>query len=169
MRHLFLTLSLAFLGAAGCGAVAGEPPAAGGRLDELVLAALRTVYPDAELRRDRDSSGMHVFARNLRGFVIYRTDKAGEWQKPLTVQGPDRGGFSVRFYVGDGPWGGALLVPYNGIEDMYVFKETHVVRNLADGTHHLWAEILTPRVDAPDALRDRLVAIFNEFATRKEK
>ncbi len=124
---------------------------------------LRTKYPDAEFVTDKDQPSLYMFRRTMREFVIYRLNKVGDWQQPMTVQGPDRGGLSVRFYVQRGKWEGALKVPYNGTSDLHVFRETHVVKNSEDGNWHLWAEILTPAVDAPEEVKNNLVKLFNDF------
>jgi hypothetical protein len=124
---------------------------------------LRTKYPDADFGHDKDQPYMHIFRHTMREFVIYRWNKTGNWQKPLTVQGPDRGGLSVRYYIKRGRWEGALMVPYSGTSDLHVFRETHVVKNSEDGNWHLWAEILTPPVDAPEEVKNNLVKLFHNW------
>ena len=108
-------------------------------------------------------SPIRRFAANIREFVIYRLNKVGQWQKPFNVLAPNRGGISVRFYVKEGTWGGALVVPYNVTNDLHVFKETYIVKNSSDGNWHIWAEILTPKVDSPEAAKNKLVQLFNDF------
>jgi hypothetical protein len=132
-------------------------------LEQEATKILRAKYPDAELTKDKDSPDLRVFAKNTRGFVITRLNKVGNWQKPMNAQGPDRGGIGVRFYIKKGKWEGALEVPYNGTSDLHVFRETHVVKNSEDGNWHLWAEILTPPVDAPEEVKNNLVRLFNDF------
>ena len=132
-------------------------------VQQEAITIIRTRYPDGEFRKDKDWPDMYVFSRNMREFVIYRLNKIGDWQKPMTVQGPDRGGLSVRFYVRKGKWEGALAIPYAGTKDLNVFRETHVVRNSKDGEWHIWAEILTPPIDAPEEVKKNLVKLFNEF------
>ena len=133
-------------------------------LQREAVHILRTKYPDAEFGNDKDQPSTHIFRRNMREFVIYRLNKVGEWQKPMTVQGPDRGGLSVRFYVRKGKWEGALEAPYNGTNDLHVFRETRAVKNFEDGNWHLWAEILTPPVDAPEDVKNNLVKLFNRYS-----
>ena len=130
---------------------------------EEVLKVLRTKYSDVTLSMDRSQPAILAFSHKMREFVIYRLNKTGDWQKPMNVQAPDRGGLSVRFYVQKGPWEGALVVPYSGTSDLYVFKETHIVKNSADGNWHIWAEVLTPKVDSPEELAGKLVKLFNDF------
>lgn len=132
-------------------------------LREAVAQILRSEYPDASLHKDQHLGNIDTFAVNQRQFTIYRLDKVGNWQRPMEVSAPDRGGISVRFYVKQGMWTGALMVPYVGTEDLYVFKETHVVRNSHDGKWHIWAEILTPRADPPAEVMRKLVDVFDEF------
>ena len=124
---------------------------------------LRTKFSDANFEYDQDQPSMLVFRRTMREFVIYRPDKTGNWQKPMTVQGPDRGGLSVRYYIKRGTWEGALEVPSSGTIDHHVFRETHIVKNSEDGNWHLWAEILTPLVDAPEEVKNNLVKLFNNW------
>ena len=81
----------------------------------------------------------------------------------MTVPGPDRGGLSVRYCIRRGTWEGALVVPYSGTNDIHVFRETHIVKNSADGNWHLWAEILTPLVDAPEEVKNKLVQLFQNW------
>jgi len=160
MKPALLSIALILSVATAMAAFADEPFQG---IQREAVKILRTKYPDAEFGIDKDQSSMHMFRRNMREFVIYRLNKVGDWQKPLTVQGPDRGGLSVRFYVKRGRWEGALEVPYSGTSDFHVFRETHVVKNSEDGNWHLWAEILTPAVDTPEEMKNNLIKLFNDF------
>jgi hypothetical protein len=124
---------------------------------------LRTKFSDADFEYDQDQPSPLVFRRTMREFVIYRLNKTGDWQKPMTIQGPDRGGLSVRYYIKRGTWEGALEVPSSGTIDHHVFRETHIVKNSEDGNWHLWAEILTPLVDAPEEVKNNLDKLFNNW------
>ena len=132
-------------------------------LSAEVLKILRVKFTDADLARDKNLPFMNLFTHGMREFVIYRLNKVGEWQKPVNVQGPDRGGLSVRFYVKQGKWEGALEVPYCNTHDLHVFKETLIIRNSADGNWHLWVEVLTPKADSPDEVANKLVDLFKDF------
>jgi hypothetical protein len=140
-------------------------------LEGEVVKILRTKYPDATLEPDKYQKSHRAFAKNMREFVVYRLDMMGEWQKPMKVQGPDRGGISVRFYVEKGQWEGQMLVPESGTitntDDLHVFKETCIVGNSADGKWHIWAMIVTPRVDSPEAVASKLVKLFCKFEKYK--
>ena len=161
MKPVLIVLAFLFSVATYAAALPGEPFKA---LEQEVVVILKTKYADAGLSKDKHLSYIRRFAANTREFVIYRLNKVGEWQKPLKVQAPNRGGISVRFYVKEGEWGGALVVPYNGTKDFHVFKETkHVVKNSSDGNWHIWAEILTPKVDSPEEAKNKLVKLFNDF------
>jgi len=153
---------VAFLAAATSGGLclAEETPEA---LSAEVVKTLREKYADAALTQEKDHPGMQSFSRSTREFLIYRALKTGEWQQPQSTLGPDKGGLLVRFQVTKGRWKGALEVPYSGTEDFYVFKETHVVRQAQDGSCYIWAEVLTPRFDAPSEVAAKLVKLFNEF------
>ena len=133
------------------------------RLEDKVIKILESKYNGVELDQDSNYSDMTRFTRNTREFIIYRLNKVGDWQKPMTVEGPDRSGISVRFRVSRGKWNGALVVPYSGTTDLNVFKETHVIRNSQDGKWHIWAEILTPKIDPPGNVKRKLVQVFNDF------
>ena len=160
MRAVLIVTGLIMLGPANMTALAGDSPSA---LKGEVLRIIQTKYPDAALLLDKDSQDMFLFSHNSREYTIYRLNKVGDWQKPFEIQGPDRGGLLVRFYVKKGKWEGALEIPHVGTNDLYVFRETHVVKESADGTRHIWAEIQTPRVDAPEKVKDDLVKIFQDF------
>jgi hypothetical protein len=157
---VWIVAGLMTLGAALMAAAAVDAPNA---LNDEVLRIIRTKFADAVLVPDKDYQDTLRFSHNLREFTIYRLNKTGDWQKPFASQGPDRGGLFVRFYVKKGKWEGALKIPYTGTTDLYVFQETHMVKESADGTRHIWAEILTPRVDAPDKVKDELVKVFQGF------
>lgn len=159
MKPALLNMALILSMATATAAFADEPFQG---IQREAVHILRTKYPDAEFVKDKDQPSMHIFRRNMREFVIYRLNKVGDWQKPMSVQGP-RGGLSVRFYVQKGKWEGALVVPYNGTSDLHVFRETHVVMNSEDGNRHLWAEIMTPSVDAPEEVKNNLVKLFTDF------
>ena len=156
---LYLAAALLILPAAAT-ALADEIPAG---LRDDVLKIIRTRYPDAELRPAGDGREGLMFAERMRPFTIYMLDKTGNWQKPMDAQGPDRGGLFVLFSVKTGRWEGALVVPYTGTTDYHVFRETHVIKDAADGTRHIWAMILTPKVDAPEDVKNALVTVFSEF------
>jgi hypothetical protein len=130
-------------------------------LREAALKIVQTEFPDAEFSGDRHN--YFYLGKKIRNFTVYRPDKSGNWQKGREQAAPDRGGISVRFAVQRGEWRGALVVPYTGTDDLYIFKETHVIKNSGDRTYHIWAEILTPRLDAPDEIRNKLVTLFNDF------
>lgn len=132
-------------------------------LNAEIASVLRKQFPDAELSRDKKDPEMLYFSHNTREFVIYRALKTGEWQSPSTVLGPDKGGLIVQFSVRKGKWKGALMVPYSGTEDLYVFNETLVVRNAGDGSCHLWARVVTPRFEAPSEVAAQLVRLLNAF------
>ena len=133
------------------------------RLGDGVIEILRSRYQDVQLKNDSTYPGARNFARSTRDFIIYRLNKIGNWQKPMTVRGPDRGGLVVRFRVSKGQWNGALAVPHTGTKDLHVFKETHVIRDSKNGQWHIWAQILTPKADTPDEIQAKLIQIFNEF------
>jgi|PlaIllAssembly_1097288.scaffolds.fasta_scaffold998903_1 hypothetical protein len=133
------------------------------RVKRDAVEILRTKYPDAEFVQDKHQPYVQGFSNRMREFVIYRLNKVGEWQNPRTQQGPDRGGLSVRFYIQEGRWEGALKSPHIGTQDLYVFKETHVVKESKTGKWHIWAEIVTPRVDASEEVKNRLVRLFSDF------
>ena len=160
MKPVLVVLAFIFSVATHTTALPGEPLKA---LEQEVVVILKTKYAGAGLSKDKHLSYIRRFAANTREFVIYRLNKVGEWQNPLKVQAPNRGGISVRFYVKEGKWEGDLVVPYNGTKDFHVFKETHVVKNSRDGNWHIWAEILTPKVDSPEAAKNQLVKLFNNF------
>lgn len=160
MKPVFVVLAFMFSVTTHTTALAGEPFKA---LEQEVVVILKTKYADAGLSNDKHLSYIRRFVANTREFVIYRLNKVGQWQKPLKVQAPNRGGISVRFYVKEGVWGGALVVPYNGTNDLHVSKETHIVKNSSDGNWHIWAEILTPKVDSPEEAKNKLVQLFNDF------
>lgn len=140
-------------------------------LDAEVVKILRTKYPDAKLEQDKYQKSHRAFVKNMREFVVYRLDKGGDWQKPMNGQGPDRGGISVRFYVEKGQWEGQLGVldggPTVNADDLHVFKETCIVRNSADGKWHIWALIVTPKVDSPKTVANELVKLFSTFEKYK--
>lgn len=131
-----------------------------GALRAQVEALLREKFPDAELK---PITGGFVFAHKTRTFTIYRTNKVGDWQDPMTVTGPDRGGFMVEFTIQPGRWGGAMVVPHSGTEDLYVFRESLVVRNSKDMSCHIRAEIQNPPVDGHHDLCNRLIRLFYDF------
>lgn len=106
---------------------------------------------------------MRMFRHNMQEFVIYRLNKTGNWQEPITALGPDRGGLSVKFYIKKGKWEGAPLIPYIGTKDLNVFRETHVIKSSKDGQWYIWAEILTPPIDSPEGVRSSLVELFSNF------
>ncbi len=133
------------------------------RLDDAVAETLELRYRDVALARDPTLEGARVFTRNTRRFTVYRLNKSGDWQAPADVEGPDRGGISVRYRVSPGAWAGALVVPFNGTESLHVFEETLVVRNSGDGRWHIWAQVLLPKVEPATEIRDRLVETFNDF------
>ena len=160
MKPVFVVLAFMLSVTTYTTALAGEPFTA---LEQEVVGILKTKYADAGLSKDTHLSYIRRFAANTREFVIYRLNKVGEWQKPFKVQAPDRGGISVRFYVKEEKWGGALVVPYNGTNDFHVFTETYIVKNSRDGHWHIWAEILTPKVDSPEDVKNKLVKLFNDF------
>jgi len=138
-----------------------DEPFAG--LESAVVEVLQSAYADAALQDDKVFSNTRSFTANLRSFIVYRPNKTGDWQKPREMMAPDRGGISVRFRIMQGSYEGAARLPVAATDDLYLFKETHVVKNSADGEWHIWAEILTPRVDAPVEVRFALVQLFSDF------
>ena len=132
-------------------------------LEHAVVKVLQGAYAGAELQDDRTIPGIRSFAANMRSFTIYRTNKTGSWQAPRETMAPDRGGISVRFRVAPGAYEGAAVLPVAATNDLHLFKETHVIKNSADGDWHIWAEILTPRVDSPDDVKVALVELFSDF------
>ena len=130
-------------------------------LRDQVLSLLRVEFPQADMQPMED--GGFAFAHRTRTFTVYRTNKLGDWQPARENTGPDRGGFMVRFVIKPGRWEGALMVPYAGTTDLHVFLESRVIRNSADGTCYLWAEVITPPMDGRPDLRQRLVQLFNTF------
>ena len=94
---------------------------------------------------------------------MYRSEKTGEWQKSSNEIGPDRGGFVVQFALTNRPWEGAAVVPYIETQDLYVFQESHVIKDSADEHWHIWSIILNPPVDGHEHLRAQLSAAFTTF------
>lgn len=141
-------------------ALAGEPFKA---LEQEVIRILKTKYADAGLSKNKHPPYTRQFSADTREFVIYRLDRAGEWQKPIKMPAPDRGGISVRYHVMEGKWGGARFVPHNGTKDFHVFKATYIIKNSSDGNRHIWAEILTPKMNSPEEIKNTLVKLFNDF------
>jgi hypothetical protein len=160
MRTVLIVTGLIMVGTAYMPALAVDSPNA---LKDEVLRIIQTKYADAALLPDKDSQDELTFSHNLREFTIYRLNKVGDWQKPSASQGPDRGGLLVRFRVTKGKWEGALEIPHIGTDDFYVFKETLVVKESTDGKTYIWAEIVTPRVDSPEKVKDELVNVFQDF------
>ena len=154
IQGMLISLSWTFQSSA----VADEPYAP---LREEALKIIRTEFPDAAFTKDAE--GQYEFKTKTRSFTIYRLDKTGNWQKPSEAEAPDRGGIRVRFFVSKKPWEGALVVPYSGTKDFHVFQVTHVIKNSADGKCHIWAEILTPRIDSRERVKEKLVTLFNDF------
>jgi len=137
-------------------------------LRQEAVKILQTRYPDAGFRTN--AYGQEEFAIKTRSFMVYRLDKIGDWQKPHEEQGPDRSGIVVRFTVEKGAWAGALSVPSSGTTittDLHIFRETLVVRNSTNKTSHVWAHILTPAVDPPSDIQQKLVALFHDFEKYK--
>jgi hypothetical protein len=160
MTERLFVIILIFWAAINCLTIAGEPF---NDFDQKVTKILCTRFPHAELKTPKDSPETHVFTHNMRDFVIYRLNKSGEWQAPMTVQGPDRGGIAVKFRIIRGEWEGALEVPYIGTDDLNVFKENYVVKNSGNGKWYIWAEILTPKVDTSEEVKNDLIKLFNDF------
>ena len=158
MKYVSLDLVFFLVLVAQSVALADEPYTS---LSQEALKIIKTQFPDATFTKDQ--MGNQEFKAKIRSFTIYRPDKMGNWQKGHEELAPDRGGISVRFSVRKGAWSGALAVPYSGTSDLYVFKETHVIKNSPDSTYHIWAEVQTPRFDSPDEIRSKLVALFNDF------
>jgi len=146
-------------------AVADEPFRA---LDEEVVKILKMVYPEAVLERD---GHQNVFACNMREFTVCKRNKTGDWQRPTQEKGPDRGGIAIRFYVKKGRWSGAMLVSPRGVttttEDLPVFRTTTFVGNSKDGNWHIWAQIATPKTDAPVEVANRLAEAFRNWEKYK--
>lgn len=136
-------------------------------LNDEVVAVLKFKYPNAILKEAEDQKSMRTFSRNMREFTIYRLNMTGDWQKPMQVMGPDRGGISVHFYIEKGKWEGQWAVPPYGMtsmsEDFHVFKETTLVGNARDGKSHIWIRILEPKVDAPKTVVTKLLTIFGKW------
>ena len=101
MKPVLVVLAFIFSVATHTTALPGEPLKA---LEQEVVVLLKTKYAGAGLSKDKHLSYIRRFAANTREFVIYRLNKVGEWQNPLKVQAPNRGGISVRFYVKEGKW-----------------------------------------------------------------
>ncbi len=130
-------------------------------LTAKVLALLKKEFPDAQLKRSDD--GKFSFSHKTRDFTMYRSEKTGEWQKSSNEIGPDRGGFVVQFALTNRPWEGAAVVPYIETQDLYVFQESHVIKDSADEHWHIWSIILNPPVDGHEHLRAQLSAAFTTF------
>lgn len=137
-------------------------------LRQEVLKIIKARYPAAELTIDASGCGA-TFSQNLREFTVYRLNKTGDWQAPTASVGPDRGGLLVQFRVAPGEWQGALTTPFIGTEDLWVFRETHIVRNSVDRSRHIAALILTPRVDAPKGIENELIELFTDFDAHEGK
>ena len=130
-------------------------------LREEAERILRERFPDAAFTEN--SIGELEYRSKCREFQIYMLYKTGEWQEAVPTIAPDRGGISVRFRVADGRWKGALAIPHSGTQDFHVFKRSLVVKNSVDGKRHIWAEVLTPKVDPPVEIKKRLLSLFHDF------
>jgi hypothetical protein len=161
MKTKVFSMALILVAIVQLDATADEPFHA---LDEKVTEVLKTFYPEAVLERDSHRKTIRTFAHNMREFTIYRLNMTGDWQKPMQVMGPDRGGISVRFYIEKGKWEGQLAVPPSGVtsmsDDLHVFKETTLVGNSSDGKCHIWAQIVEPKVNAPKSVVKKLLTLF---------
>jgi hypothetical protein len=57
----------------------------------------------------------------------------------------------------------ALEIPYIETLDLYVFQETHVIKQTHDGASFIWVKIDNPRVNGHQELVKQLSALFNTF------
>jgi hypothetical protein len=149
-----------FLWAASLSAV--EPMS---RLQDGVLGILTAHFPDAVLTRQPD--GTMVFQHRIRKFMVYLLNKEGDWQEPVNMTGPDRGGLVVEFRLRPEPGLGAEGIPQCWIEDFRVFKETTFICTLAYDLGFIWARILLPVMDPPKDIHDQLIKCFTAFAAGK--
>ena len=157
----FKTAAALFLIVLGQGIAVSASPVES--LEQQVLEVLRSGFPEAVLEQDPIQPEHRVFASNTRTFIIYTPNTMGDWQAPNEVTAPDRGGILVRFYIKDSPWSGAAFIPYNNSTDYYVFSRTTIIRSIHSGSGHLWAQILTPRMEPPVDLERKLIRVFNGF------
>ena len=54
------------------------------------------------------------------------------------------------------------MVPNSGTDDLYVFKETDIIR-ISDGKWHIRAMISTPKIDSPEVVVRKLIEVFTQF------
>jgi hypothetical protein len=164
MKVRVFSMALILVAIVQLNATADEPFHA---LDEKVTEVLKTIYPEAVLERNSRWKSIRTFDHNMREFTIYRLNMTGDWQKPMQVMGPDRGGISVHFYIEKGKWEGQLLVPASGVtsgsDDLHVFKETTLVGNSSDAKCYIWVQIVEPKVDAPKAVVKKLLKLFGNW------
>jgi len=93
---------------------------------------IRVHYPDAHFVLDQDKTWECLI--KPRTFTLYRGNKTGEWQEACQEIGPDRGGLIVRFIIRDELWKSALDIPSIETLDLYIFQETHVIKEAKDHT-----------------------------------
>ena len=124
---------------------------------------LRSQFEGAALVNEQSRPFVRTFATNTQNFLLSRPDMIGGRQRPRPVRVPEAGGILLRFYIGAGPYRGAAVTPYYGKSVHSTFTEVHMIRNSSDGQYHLWAEIVTPAVDAPQQTVDALVELFDYF------
>ena len=122
---------------------------------------IRVHYPDANFNLNQDKTWECLI--KPRSFTIYRGNKTGEWQKEGQEIGPDKGGLIVRFMIRHEPLVSALDIPYIETLDLYVFQETHVIKQANDGASFLWVKIDNPRIGGQVELVKQLSDLFNTF------
>jgi len=130
------------------------------KLSEEIIPIIKKYLPNYETET---KYGRIYISYNTRQFMVHRPYKTGKWQNAKEDIGPEKGGIVLWFFITDEKYSGAAMIPLCATTDMYLFKETSIIKYSEKYNCYITAAIKAPRYDEKKELTKELIEILSNF------